>query len=943
MNWLLNKDNFAFDLASDEDFLRLIAELDKYGIGEVVDRLGEIRGQLNDTYDELASVDSPYKLLELFADDSKFPDHVEAIEAVLNELGISTSSLTDGVARISGWVGGIPKEYQKLLEPVGSFQETQALPDPGLINWELLKVEPEVAETLSNGVALKLAAAAKAAVNIEAGHQSPYENDDRHYLRFGVVGAADINAGATIPVNMGSISLGAGAEGDLHVNYLFAIDKPDDSFALAASSAIRFLANPLDLDSIWEDMRDGNLRAIRVKTMGQSFVNTKVGLAKKADIPGFGSVEAGLTVSAEIRLGGNYHFDVRYKAENLIDLDLVRIRSKTTKKGVGFSVVVNAKELAERINEELSDDLASLREDFAELEDFLSPGTLVRTELGEKVDELVDQDVPNKLLKLGLGLVSEDQVKEKLNDLVEGAISTESSQWAEDAEESADRLLTKLQQQYPILAEPEIAVPLKEQITELLGGVNEKLQTRLQGLSAAPMEKLLQRLASQGVKVNQAADRLDQATKGLKAALTEYHGKVEKILEGLEKVATSNIEFDWSAGSESTRGSSVALTASFTANTATTQKVFTELLSGNLDKVLNLYEQQPGGVDIRLQEWQRFNEYKRRDGWSLTVLDISLGAETLFSTNTVIAVDDSGIIGVLSEAEWKRRRIAYKESKEFGFIDSYKLLVARHTRRLNVSMRLSQSDENTQAGELGDFLKRLEDYQLVALGVGDTAEQLLKELISAADGAEVKTEISAQMSLTGPQLNQMILGNKKEADELSDEYFVEIAYEVLDKVGYLTQKDISIGVDALRKMRGVKVKTLNYTQKIAAYRGEQQRDRVRKDYSPGRSQKTLDALTKIANLNDKAFALKEIVFAMREIWQAEPDVGESYYKSRQQKIDDGLKEWVRVGSKYLFWLSDEVHKSTIALLLAIVLMSGMPQPSMRVKLNQSGKPVEELS
>ncbi len=917
MDWIINRDSFVFDLSNDQRLLDLLGELDNQKLNDLTDQIYMALGAAGGVYANVRDIASPFQLLQLFAKDGQFSNNVAVIESKLDALGVESQGLVDLVGKARAWIEDIPEAYKKLLRPVGDFVEETANTNPGLVDWQLLEADTNKARTLAKGVALKFAGSGSASLQFEAGHKAS-SADDKRYLRIGLAAEADAKASASIPVNLGSIALGAGASGQLDVNYLIASSSANTIYAKALGSSISSIANPLDFNALWTNMMADDLRGLRVKAKGAAYGTTSIGLVKKADIPNLGTGSAGLKFDAEIRHGGEYRFDVQRVGDSLIELSLANTRETASSMGVSLVVIVNAKLLAKKINKEIGPRLEKINGNYQKLDEYLEPGKVIREEIKTKVNKLTNQELTAKLLRLGLGSASVKDVKKKLAGVIEGAISTRSAVWKSRAEDGAESLMSELTARYPILADPEIEGKLQKTLSDLIRSVTSKLETEVKAISQRD-SGLLNALEASGVEVNKALDSADEALRGMRRALKEYHSKVEKILKGLEKYATSEIKIELQSQSMSASGTGVSLTAQFTSNTKETQDAYTALLGGDLDKILELNRKQPDGLTIELEEWQRFANFERRSSWNLSVLDISLGAETMFSTKSRISIDDDGVIGVLSEGEWTRRRRAYRESREFGFVDAYRLLVAKQTRTLNANLKLSQQDENTQREELSQFLGRLEEFGLVQADTSTAAENLLSRWEGDAADTDIKTNIAAKLRLSDVEMKKLI-GLEAPPTELRDEYFVSLAYTFLKKAGLVTQDEINHAVPALRNMPSVNADELSPTELIAKYTPGHRRQWVA---GIQLDNDVREALQEIERLHDKAIALKDMVFALRDIWSADPNTGADadYYRSRQEVIDRSLREWVRIGSTFIFWLSNQVHRSTLAFLLCVTFLS----------------------
>ena len=918
MNWIINARSYAFDLSNDERLLKLVGELDGQTLKKLIDKLKSTPKRSDSVYRDIQKVDSPFELLQLFTKDAEFLKNVEEISNALASLGVKSDGLQNIVNDVRPWIDEIPEQYKKLLRPVGDFVEDDVDTDPGLVKWQLLDATKTVNESASKGVALKLDLSGSAALQLEAGHRSSFSKDKR-YLRIGITGEIDAKASAVVPINMSSISSGAGGGGKLSVNYLMANTSESTLYATAIGSSISAISNPMDFDSIWSNMMESELRVLQVKAEGAAYGTTRVRLAKKAAIPDIAELSASLTFNAEIRYGGAYLYDVRKIGNSLVELTMACSRETARSKGVGLVVIVDAIKFAEKIKDEVGPKLGTIANAYGDFDKFLMPGSVVRERIDQELKELTNDQLTTKLLQLGLGLTNEAEVRTKLGDIIEGAISTRSAVWQNRAEDGATSILEDLIDRYPVLADGKIKDTLNENLYRLINAVAKELQEDVKTVTANGTDQLLEALKTSGVKVNNALNTADEALAGVRKALREYHSKIEKILKGIEKYATSEIRIEFQAQSTNTSGTGVSLTANFTGNTGTTQDAYAALLAGDLDTILALRRNQPEGLIIELEEWERFAAFQRNASWNLSVLDISLGAETMFSTKTRISIDD-GVIGVLSEGEWTRRRRAYKESKEFGFLDAYRLLAAKQTRSLSTNIKLSQEDEKTNRHELSDFLSRLEEFGLVQSGTGAAAESLLQQWEGDAGDSEIKTNIAAKLRFSDTEMRSLIKLDA-EPTELKDEFFVNVAYAFLKQVGLVTQEEVDLAVPALRHIPGVGAADLSPTELLAKYTFGTRRDWVIRNQ---RDSRVRGALREMERLHDKAMALKHLVFALRDIWAANPrqhGVSADYYRSKQKVLDQSLQEWVKIGSELIFWLSKKIHRSTVAFLLCITYLA----------------------
>ncbi|EAQ96689.1 hypothetical protein [Congregibacter litoralis] len=926
MEWLRHTRNII-DLAQEGEALSTLgafAQQHLDTLGAIDARFPAISAALDDALSEedaiFATAVNATDLVALYAIQDSTNDAQSALSTILEEAGVKASQFQRIVAIAREALSHVPDDYRKLLRHVDAFSEQIPGKNPGLVTLDLSQ-SMESDSPLTHGMALEMGASGVAALELEAGHLVA---EDERLLRIGVHGTLDANLSASAPLGAATLGVSSEAEGRIRADYLFKTATERGVFALEAANALPQLVNPLSLDDLFSAMKSSQLDSISLQLQGRTSLATNVGVSRRLDIAKLATVTGGVSIEADVWMGGSYTLDVIALDEG-IRAELSTTRAKGQGAGLEVGVTLNASQMAERVKAELAQPLAALKHNLDEIDQFLQPGTALKQHIRTKLDNEFASDEPTLLIaNLALGFTNAKQTKNKLTAILSGYLDSQTSAWQEDLNGAVTAGIRWATTRNPGLQQPAITDKLKRALKEAIKQGGADLQSRVDEIAqdSQRLDRLLEGLAEVGVNVSSTADRADTALSGVKKGLQNYRKLVADLLHKAEEVATADLQFQLSHSVVVSSGSTVDASATITRVNNGTRAAYAALVSGQLERILKLDDSTVAGVSLTLGSWQRFAHYQENQGISVVVLDFDLKDTTVFSSNARVQVDSDGAISVLAEADWVKRRSFFKESREFHFSGIYSLSTARFSRSYRGAIDITYQDKHGRERDIQAFYERLIDANLISPLTAENAKTRLSHASHRAGGANVAMEISATLELTSAELERLI--GVSSANRLSKRSCAEHTLRSLLASGAMSEETFALGVDGLR--RTPRFNRDGTPEELLQSLTIQRIREAQRNFSNHGAADTRDALKEWIKAKKKSDSLFDMLRGMAAVYQANPEDLkkknlEKWYRKKQEPIGDGLREWVTFDGVLIDPIRPELSEQTLALLMIIADLS----------------------
>ncbi len=884
----------------------------------------------------------------------EFIDSIEQDEAFFNALGnigLDGDELKGHVTKVSETLGKISEEQRKLIHPLSDFDEQENGKDQGLIDWNIL--DAGTAGAGGGSVKYGFQLSASATLEFEAGDAWPGESShvSGDLLRVGIAGALAASGNAELPLSVGSVKIGTDNSLSSSIDYFFSPADSDQLYAAAIARSLDDLCNPFSLGSVWKALAGSDLSAVIAQVDGSTSFDVEVGISEGFTLAHDIKASAGITVKANVKKSAAYDLSVAALpaaggAAQQVEVILSRNSLLTRGAGVSLGVEIDMGELAKRLREILKRHQAAFQGVLDEYEDYLTPGTYVRNalqaELKDRVEALTDnQAIQDSLKDAVQGFLGTDRrptmnkLRQEISKQVTAKLDALGEVVTGNADVVAAELAGKIAEEIGLDA-TEAIESLTDELATLVSSVQDDLKSRVTNLTDPALDDLVEKLEKAGAKVSDAVAKADAALKGVREIVGKYETLLKKLIAETGNAARAKITARIAREEKRTDGQVVDVRMIISANTPAARDAFDTVVSGKLENIVEILRQEepmPGVTfDKNNMELARVARLHRTIGFDVVLLGFEFSTQSIFDTDARVSSDGAGRVSVTSNATWTKRKTTKKEEREVQFVDAFELAAASATKELSVDLSINHQDQDLEAEELRKFVRSFEDAGLLAQGTTERALDTLRDWNLGRSAKKVKADIDLALRLDQKaSTNLLRLGDRTNGGRNSGaaRALFEIALQELKQSGAYTKEKVSDIAKTVLEQTGNADRgdTGQETDILLGYKPRIHRQLMTSAVFRARDLRTRNIRTKLeqaSELHNLCMDYAEFVDIMADIYEAKPVLidadgwSESDYIDHQDKLNKRIKRWLMIGSKAIFWISDEAHPRTVAFVGALV-------------------------
>jgi len=856
------------------------------------------------------------------------------------------------LGRVTGAANKVPEEVRRLLSRLDSFPIGDA---KAKVAWGLATSTDPVVKTDRYSLDL----GGDIGVSLNAGGAWPGDSPPTRRLVISAHGGARAGATATAPYAFGSIQGGAGGSATLALDYYFAA-KPDELYALAVARRLGDLANPFDLDSVWNAVQGSDLDGLTYTFGGAANANLKVTFADAAVLARGIKVDASFTIDVSASLKSDYTLTLRRDAQG-VAAKLSRGKVGETTFSDALTVTVDVSTLTQPVAKAITRAVDKWDHALETIKPYLSPGSWLRDQaaslLTQKLTALIaDPAVRAAAISdmkgaLGLSTVDDPAIVAWLAGKVTGAIDQASVLVEGQAGSAVDRAAAKLTEAVPLLAGQLPTDKLKALAKDLIDKVETELKAKVQALFGAQGAALKTLLQKAGAEIGGAVASLDDALKGVRDLLARYDAVFHKILDAAQAAAKAKVTARLYRTETRTRGDVVEVAGVFTGLDDPTRKVFAALTRGSLAHLERLVDGQEAAphftLDRAASSVKRFSRFKSEEGIEIVFLGVSFKAVTKVEIDAEVLIDGLGDVHVDSHANLEKR-LSLFNSREVSFVDAYRLVQAAAEREagvvspsFEVGFGAAFSDKKLNWKDVSAFVKELDDARLLAPGAIDGLRAAFDRW--SPGGGAIKGEIAASLRLKGDALETLLRRKLNDGKagltpaEQADILRVAIATAKRRKAIDADDFDSGLGI-AFNHFKPPPLPppvyqqdvVLNYWPKIQNLAAAT-KDGLPRDYPLPIVSMSVDDQNDYAYFVANGYALRrivELIETMGQIYTASPSVGggpgwsEQQFLEHQETLVRDSETWLHVFKDIRSLWSSKITPRTATLLRVLTDLSG---------------------
>ncbi|GAA0296953.1 hypothetical protein GCM10009087_03440 [Sphingomonas oligophenolica] len=921
-----------------------------------------------------------------FLDDGGAKFRAPAIKAAFDAAGLGAAykTVSDGLGTLLGKVDAAgAKPIARLFDRLDRFQDdsvTNTPSDPGLVSWQPLALSENA--PVATGFALGLEASA--AIEFEAGDQWPYAQDSKddpsltNLLRIGARGSLKGTADASMPLPIGSLKLGASASGSTTLAWYFRPANGGELFGLAVAESLPKIPSPVDFDQVWNALaatdatgaRLSDLKGIDLHLDGSVEFAAEVALALGSKIQGVGAVSAGLGVSASVSRASRLQLSMRAIGKGGFAITLTRGATRSSTFGMDLSVTLDATELAEKVAGIVNQALDSWDKALDPLRPYLSPGTLLRTLLADRLEASIATLTANAGLQaallgdaqraLGLsadaaGLV--DWVSKQITD----AVSRNAAAVRKGGDTAIDAIVADLG---PTLAGAlaHDTAAIRAGIGTLVSAVETKTNTAIKELFNTPGVKLGDLLNRIGVQVSGAVTKLDDATAAVRKLFDLFDEKVALIRAATAKVAAAKLQLSVTAETSLTDKSDYLIAGTFTRNSDETRALFAAILAGKGPRIVDLLMGDTPLQGFTLDKDRSFltrsSAWQDRTAYSLIVFGFGISGSLLLSARAAVTINARNEISVVAEADAESEAKRADGSQILSFSSPYAWSSASGPSEpvMTVNIGVDRFEKDLQISELTGFLGTLLpptdpkpadpaaepplpwpkfiDQQAIDLATAKLGEWGL----AAGSNRKVPARVKLGMVLDFAAVKRLMRLSARNNGDLPEATRIEIVHLCLQafaRVSPFWRQELAMGIAVVRP---VVPGSQSMSQAEIAYRYAIL-PRSSELIPTGTAQTAFQFLialiggfgvgtdfTTYKPTVGKAFKLIDALAALGDLYEHRPvPIGtwtERDYRKAEQRVADGVGAWLTQSDllKGVFKLNDTLSREMTAFLLLVATL-----------------------
>ena len=619
-------------------------------------------------------------------------------------------------------------------------------------------------------------------VEAEPGALWPFPKDAAApgLLRLGVNGGLKAKAGAKLPFS-GLGSAGLNIDGSLasSFNLYYRPGSPDAPVAGVLLKAVPGVPDPFDLVSIRHAMQLSGLEGLVMGFSGSAKAGLSLLLGQNFDIPQVLAGEVGLAAALSYGRQSDWLISLRRLPGGALRYVLSRKKLSQSEWSVGLKLSLDPSALVSRVQDVLSKATGVWGKELDKIRPYLSPGTLLRGELQALVEteigKLIEDDKIKAALLADAGILADpgsDDGESDLVTLLTGKIADvldkQETAILGDARGLATKAVGDLADSLPSFAGDALRGKGEALLTDLLGKAQGKFKGEFDKLVAnANVAKTVNKeLKNLGVRIEQAADEIDKATRGLRELVEKFDAAVKQVGKEVEKAAKAKLVASIAARGGSDSSAHYELSGTISGDSAGARQLWRDLATGKLEPFQKIFAgAMAGPADFTLDPSSTIKlAAGRHSGFaaSLVVLDLQVNMKDLISGKAEITYTAGGNVSVRAEGSAEHGVRLFKERRRASFVSVWDLVRDRLDTTLDQSMSLSlkldHEDKDLKAEEVKGLFEGCARIGLIERKRCDDALDIRQswQNDAAAGGKKVKGAIALEMTLTPLATGRMI-------------------------------------------------------------------------------------------------------------------------------------------------------------------------------------------
>jgi hypothetical protein len=744
-----------------------------------------------------------------FCDNQLQPPLKKIVEQVIEEL-----KLTDEVEGIRTFWNKTPKQVRDILtKSLKDYQQP--------ISWDVLGKSGKglsygnLAGPLGNMIGFNATASLQLGLQSHAGNTQAIKNmnlqcgDNQRFLDMWLLGKLEADASVALPLGFVSAKGSGDVKSTLGLNYYY-VDDAEKLFIEALVNGMTCLASPFDSVDIAKEGThrlkaihlnvDGSLEAAMNisggKTWGTSFKVKSDSLDLDTEVKVGASVSA--AYDASLKLNGNWDVLVKPVDANILNVKVQKIKSKEKTSTFTLDASVGAAGLDVIGNAVIKKFMPSPDELLTKLQEYSNLGDMLKKEVVTNLNDLLDvqsdDTLKKELVNVLVGDASADQLAETIGNTVENALNGQLDLLENKAADAGQKILqsTADKLNLPGNLGAKLVATASEKMNSFLDNIEGKLKGTLVDIINNNRDKLANLLKPLDMVSKITADLtedVNQLASKLLAPVIKYLTRYQKFRNDLINAVKKSVEVKIAlhlGRSLKTTGSTETM-MEFTVDTSKeiAQKHYKDIITGNFNGVLKALPPEEG-IQFVGGSFKTELEKSLTTDVSLQFFGIDFKAETIMKSTVSVQTDGAGNISISSKSSYQKIISAKGESQMVEFVNLMELpgtaQMAGNDKTLKLlssGLTISYRDEDLKKSEIGNYLKRLMEMQLISIDNQDMILRRYEVLAATAKekGQDIGAEITLSMPLNSNDMKLLVESTENEVQSVAiqkqiDAYFL---------------------------------------------------------------------------------------------------------------------------------------------------------------------------
>lgn len=862
----------------------------------------------------------------------------------------------------------LPDEYQALGYPLYALSSPPGDIDKEIV-WPLLKSEGEITPQIDNFDALTLSLSGEIGSSMvfeAAPAKLPqtvtidlHTQTKKQLVKIGLKGSMTADVDAKLPLSL--VETTASAEGQLKADMSWYFANSEKLlFATALAKNIGNMQHsPFDLEAMAKQLSQTEKNALvclAVSIDGNQSFSGGIKVSKQA-LAGVSSVNAAVSAAFNFRVkhGGGCEYTLHNDGNPGPVLSIRRNRTNGMMHSGNLTVDCDFTPLYSKFRSLALDKLSELSQVIEQLDDILPRDNELQLLISNKLETEIESADARALIKAAIGFDADHTASELLADRIMAEVETTTGRWSIDVNAAAirvaDEVLNKLNLKGN--AASSLRTMALEQATKIIEHENSRLLMKMQEmLSSTKWDAFAKNINKVGqpigIIVDVAQTQVNNVIGPIQNVLSIYQIRVKKIRTALEKAAEAKLQAKWSYEHSESDGTALEMQVRFKEINDTSKALYQQMLCGSLDSLINIFRnnQTNDSVEFMGGELERIINLDHSSAFEVNLFGVDLSTNRSLDVDVSYTVNSDGNIRAISKAEITAEKRAWKEGRQLKFVDVFELAVAEKSRSLNINLTLSQNDSDVSKSDVEGFFKSLEEGRLLASGTTKKAIARLADIEAQTPGAEIKGKLEMSFSIEDPAIETLMgldsSGNQVRSDDevmsIAVSELISIAEQVsswefkLDKeTKQCIKRDFPHLTPPLPTNHLQLITVLN-DQKYQAALAQTHKihDDWYKETQLERALKTINQYHQhAANICIMTTELRKTYLSSRN----PSNWNEDKYRNTQLNLDNALKRWLKIGSKWFLFLPDEVRPFTVGFIRIMARLAAIPMSQDKSLLN----------